>query len=561
MRRSLSVSDRVAVLAAVVVAVSAWLAWSVPWWAVLVSGSAALALRRPSVLVVSLGLLSALLASRSLAGMHPPEARSLDAVATLVGDPVPVRGAVRVELKAQGRHFDAWARGAAAAAVAPMLAGDRVQITARIASGDVREHLRVRHVVARLDVERLTAIDGGTPLSRAANLVRRVLARGAASMDLEQRSLFTGLVIGDDREQPVEVADDFRGSGLSHLLAVSGQNVAFVLAAAAPLLRRLGWRSRAAVTVAVLVLFATVTRYEPSVLRATVMAGLACFAASIGRPSPARRMLAVAVIAVILVDPFLVRSVGFGLSVGASLGILLLSRRIADALPGPAWLTESTGVIAAAQLGVAPIALVVFGGLPVASLPANLLVEPVAGSVMMWGASVGLLAGMAPPALATVLHGPTAVALWWIAGVARWCAGARLGELGPVGLVSASVMGAGAVVRKGRRSWPTRVLAAGALVALVSPAIALRLPPADQTDVPGAGVVRRDRRGAVLALDEEANPPGALRALRSHGVDRLARIELPSRSAALQSVVAVVERRIPVDEVVVLEPDRSDGLG
>ena len=53
------------------------------------------------------------------------------------------------------------------------------------------------------------------------------------------RSLYTGLVIGDDREQPADLADAFRGAGLTHLLAVSGQNVAFALALAGPLLRRL----------------------------------------------------------------------------------------------------------------------------------------------------------------------------------------------------------------------------------------------------------------------------------------------------------------------------------
>ena len=62
---------------------------------------------------------------------------------------------------------------------------------------------------------------------------------GAAPLDPRARSLFTGLVIGDDREQPADLADAFRGAGLTHLLAVSGQNVAFALALAGPLLRRL----------------------------------------------------------------------------------------------------------------------------------------------------------------------------------------------------------------------------------------------------------------------------------------------------------------------------------
>jgi len=71
-------------------------------------------------------------------------------------------------------------------------------------------------------------IDPGSapdPPSRAANGVRRTLVAGAAPLSPVQRSLFTGLVIGDDRAQPAGLADDFRGAGLTHLLAVSGQNV------------------------------------------------------------------------------------------------------------------------------------------------------------------------------------------------------------------------------------------------------------------------------------------------------------------------------------------------
>ena len=88
----------------------------------------------------------------------------------------------------------------------------------------------------------------------------------------ERRALYAGFVLGDDRGQPVEITDDFRASGLSHLLVVSGQNVAFVLALVSPLLRRLrlGWRLVAGL--ALLLLFGVLTRWEPSVLRAEAMA-------------------------------------------------------------------------------------------------------------------------------------------------------------------------------------------------------------------------------------------------------------------------------------------------
>ena len=124
----------------------------------------------------------------------------------------------------------------------------------------------------------------------------------------------------------------------------------------------------------------------------------------------------------------LVWSVGWWLSVGATAGIALLAAPIAARLPGPRALAEALAVTIAAQIGVAPVSVSVFGGVPLASIPANLLAVPVAGPLMVWGLPAGVLAGVAP-ALAPVLHLPTRLAVRWIAVVARTAAAAPLPEL------------------------------------------------------------------------------------------------------------------------------------
>ena len=109
-------------------------------------------------------------------------------------------------------------------------------------------------------------------MSRLANGIRRSVVGGAATLGAEPTALLTGILFGDDRAQSAPTTDDFRASGLSHLLAVSGQNVAFVLALLEPLFRRLSLRTRFGATLATLSFFALLTRFEPSVLRATAMA-------------------------------------------------------------------------------------------------------------------------------------------------------------------------------------------------------------------------------------------------------------------------------------------------
>ena len=267
--------------------------------------------------------------------------------------------------------------------------------------------------------------------------------------------LYLGFVVGDRRGVDDATDGRFEAAGLTHLLAVSGENVAFVLAAAGPILRRFRLRGRAVAALVVIGFFATVTRFEPSVLRASAMAGLAAVAQASGRPASGLRLLSLAIAGLVLVDPFLVWSIGFRLSVGASLGILLLARPIADRCPGPTWLAEALGVTTAAQLGVAPVAIPVFGSIPLAALPANLLVAPVVGPLMMWGLIAGLPAGVLGERAAGVLHVPTSLAIWWVDFVAR-----SMGSLPPVALgargavivaVISLVFAAAWIVRRWRR--------------------------------------------------------------------------------------------------------------
>jgi competence protein ComEC len=383
----------------------------------------------------------------------------------LVTDPETVKGALRVELRVGHRHIEAWARGGAAGGLYDRLAGERVEVRGHLrpVPETMRGRLARRHIAARLTVDEVGRWWSGSFPARVANAVRRTFVHGAAPLSITQRSLFAGFVLGDDRDQPATVTDDFRGSGLTHLLVVSGENVAFVLVLAGPLLRRVGLRSRLVIGLTVLFGFGLITRWEPSVLRAEAMAAIALGATALGRPVSTLRVLALAVTGLLLVDPMLVRSVGFLLSVGACTGIALFAARVAGRIPGPRSLADAVGVTVGAQLGVAPILIPVFGPLPLASLPANLLAIPAAGPIMVWGMTAGVVAGLLPRAIASVVHLPTRLLITWVALVARTCARLPLGHLT---LVSLGVIGALVIAARWMRLRRARSAALRSLRAL-----------------------------------------------------------------------------------------------
>jgi competence protein ComEC len=503
--------------AALGAAAGAWWSTPVPLMVLIAAFAAALRWRRAPVVTVALFLLASASGARAEAGLTPPPAQALESWVTLVDDPRPTgTGGVRATVRWQGRRLEAVAFGPPAARLDDHLAGERLLVQGRIRPHQ-SDWLRWRHVVARVSVEKVLDHAAAPPVFGLANWFRRRLIDGAESLAPDSRSLFTGMVIGDDRQQTPAIADDFRAAGLGHLLVVSGQNVAFVLALASPLTTRLRPGGRLVAVTVILLLFALITRFEPSVLRAVTMAGLGVGSAVLGRPENGRRVLAVAVALLIVVDPFLIHDAAFQLSVAATAGIIWLTPGLTDAIPGPRPVARALATTAGAQVAVTPLIVVLFGTVPLASLPANLLAGPAAGPVMMWGLTAGLAAGVLGSTLAAVVHWPTSVLLWWVAGVAR---AAALAPPLSLGLFGSTIVMAAALAVVLSRSRPVRRTALLALALLFAGVLARApTPPPDWSAVDGA-IVWTSPRATVVKLESPRSPRSLLEALRTAGVGR-----------------------------------------
>ena len=381
-----------------------------------------LARRLPAVAVVAV-LLVVAATWRGSSAWHDVQPRRLGPYigwVEVVGDPVAYGAGLRVTVEIDGERFDAWVYGSPKRRLVDRQSGDVVWASGvrRAGTGHVRR-AQLRHVVGRFDPDYVGDVGEPAPLDRASTRVRRALRDAAESaMPDDEAALFTGLVIGDDGREPPAMVQAFRSAGLSHLTAVSGQNLAFLLAAAGPLLRRLRPWSRWAWSIALIAWFMALTRFEPSVLRAGVMAMLALSAFTTGRRQHPVRLLALALIVLVLVDPLLVWSVGLWLSVAATAGVCVVGPWLSARLRGPPWWRVALGTTLGAQVGVALPSLLVFHRLPAVSVPANLLAVPVAGAVMLLGLPAGLLAAWGPAPLARLVMFPCALGTRWVATVA-----------------------------------------------------------------------------------------------------------------------------------------------
>jgi len=523
----------------------------------------AAAASRPLLLGLAGLVLAAVLGARSWSGVQPPPPARWAGTATLVTDPAAGGGAVRAQLRlAGGRHVDALAFGAAGSCLRPRLAGERVEASGTLAAPPraTRTRLAARHVSARLTVATCRPTGDGPPWVRAANAMRRTLARGATALPEDRRGLWAGLVVGDDRDERPEVEADFQAAGLTHLLAVSGQNVAFALAAVGPVLGRLGLRGRLAAALVVLGLFGMAVRWEPSVLRATAMAALALLAGALGVEASPLRLVALAAAGLILVDPMLVHRLGFRLSVAAVIGLALWTRPLAARLPGPPLLRDAVAATLAAQAATAPL-LLSLGGLAPASVPANALAVPAAGVVMVWGLTGGLAAGLLGGSAAWLLHLPTRLLLSWLAGVAAVAARLPLAAVGAVPLLAAIGLVWWALRRGdgGRPSGRALGLLAAAVL-LVPSAMAAGSGPVDLVDDRSALGLRLWRaRGVTVAALDGGDPARLLTALRARRVER---IDLVVATGTGPRVLAPLDALLDRHDVVTLVgPARLDVAG
>jgi len=339
----------------------------------------------------------------------------------VVDDPQPYGASTRLIIEVDGDRCELWARRhSVRARLESVSAGQYVTVSGEIVPLAEDRYLRVRwqHVVCEFQAEWLGDLTDGSAMSRASNRVRQLVTDAGNVIGGERGALFRGLVIGDDRDQPVEMLQRFRSGGLSHLTAVSGQNVALILGVATPLIRKLTPRAQVVSTLLIIGWFVLITRSEPSILRAGLMAAIAAVASSRGRRVEPVRVLSIAVIGLMMVDPLLAASVGFHLSVGATFGVISIGPLVTSIIPLPKMISVPIGVTLGAQVGVLIPALAVFQRAPLVALPANLLAVPVAGIVMMVGLPVAIVASLFPP-LAHIMLPPIELGVWWVDIVAR----------------------------------------------------------------------------------------------------------------------------------------------
>lgn len=295
--------------------------------------------------------------------------------------------------------------------------GDRLAVTGALAAPPVLDGFDFRAYLARSGVHSVVqarqvsflAGQQADPASQALfdlrasalGVVRRLFPQPHAE-------LLAGILLGIESGIPEDVVEAFSATGTSHLIAISGFNIAILAGAITAVAFRLWGRWRGTlVTVLLLALYTLLVGASGSVVRAALMGGLALLARQVGRRTEAVNTLAATALAMMAFNPHWLWDVGFQLSALATLGLVVyagpwqdqVQRALGRVTTGAqarrlaSLVSELVLLTAAAQLTTLPLTLFYFQRVSLSALPTNLLVLPAQPALMLLS-GLALLLGL-----------------------------------------------------------------------------------------------------------------------------------------------------------------------
>ncbi len=278
-----------------------------------------------------------------------------------------------------------------------------------------KDYLQLRGIYGVMSFPRMVESEAGHGswlLTQLFGMKRQALNGISRHIPAPESGLLAGILLGVDHRMPEPIDQDFSTVGITHIVVISGYNIAILssifLALFSPFLGR--WGSVIATLVGI-TLFTLLVGADPSVARAALMGGVYVVTSKlIGRRNAPVPILMLAAFCMTLINPNAIWDIGFQLSFAATLSLMLYARPLTLAVQRwlknrfPAkttrlilnGLTDSVLVTLAAQVLTLPILLYYFESLSLISIVANAFVLPVQPLIMIWGGLVVLFSFFLP---------------------------------------------------------------------------------------------------------------------------------------------------------------------
>jgi competence protein ComEC len=297
--------------------------------------------------------------------------------------------------------------------------GDRVMVDGEISRPQVGEdgfdygrYLATKRISALVEATSVKPV--GQERGWIGHIHRRTDVALGYGLRPREAAVVRGMVLGDRSLMPQSLEKSFQRSGITHVLAISGQHVAILAAVIYYAIRifAIPPTMRALVTMSLMWVYILIAGAPPSAIRAGVVATFVLTAPLLGRQVSPLHFMSTMLALVLSYNPQLIYSTGFQLSVAAVFGILLLTNPLKSLVERtflrplkkpPAQLSNLISASLAAQLATSPIVATTFEEVSVVGVFTNLIAVPLSGPILILGL-LGSLAGNVLPLLAYPLN-------------------------------------------------------------------------------------------------------------------------------------------------------------
>ena len=315
--------------------------------------------------------------------------------------------------------------------------GDYIKINAKIElpskarnymGFDYKRYLKSKKIIATiLDVENVEILDVNKAntaeniFNSVRNNIKKIMYK---LLPKDARELAIGMMIGDKEELDANITENFKNSNLTHMLAVSGAHISYVILGLNLMLKKTSNRFRKIFIICFLIFFVGVTDFTPSVQRASIMAILLLISTMLYRSQDTYTSIAFSGLVILIINPYSFFYVGFQLSFGGTIGIVLMYNNLIKRFKTngklKGYIVSSVCVSVCANLIIIPIMAFNFNTVSLTFWISNLLAGPFLGVIIILGFCVYLLSFVIFP-VAKIISIPLKYLIYILLIIVKYC--------------------------------------------------------------------------------------------------------------------------------------------
>lgn len=252
-----------------------------------------------------------------------------------------------------------------------------------------KQYLKTKKIIGTVELEKVKILKSSNG-SFIHNIQKYIRDTINGTLTDEEGNLLLAILLGDKDKLSEDIQESFKTSNLSHMLAVSGAHVSYIILGLTYVLQNsiIGKKNGKIVCIIFLLAFMAITNFTPSVTRACIMAILTLFSSIIYRKSDVYTNISVVALITLIFNPYSLLDLGFQLSYGGTIGIIIFIKRIQEKKSNSKvinYIKQMALVSIYANIIIIPIMMYHFNTVSFTFIISNIMASPILGIIVITG--------------------------------------------------------------------------------------------------------------------------------------------------------------------------------